>query len=81
MFNPVKVSIGVGNIPAKTIQQKIIYCTNEEGKLIGIRNLIREGFNPPILVFCEKIEKVENLYNNIKFFLPNISYIHSVYFL
>ena len=77
ILNSVKISIGSSRTPARTIQQKLIYCTNEEGKLIGIRNLIKDGFEPPMLIFVEGIHKLEYLYENIKYDLPKIYYLHS----
>ena len=77
IFDSLKISIGKNNIPAKHIYQEFIYCTNEEGKLIGIRNLFNEKIEFPILIFVEGINKLKSIYENIKFETPKISYIHS----
>ena len=77
IFDSLKISIGKNNIPAKHIYQEFIYCTNEEGKLIGIRNLFHEKIEFPILIFVEGINKLKSIYENIKFETPKISYIHS----
>ena len=77
IFDSIKISIGKNNIPAKHIYQEFIYCTNEEGKLIGIRNLFHEKIEFPILIFVEGINKLKSIYENIKFETPKISYIHS----
>ena len=77
ILNSVKISIGSSRTPARTINQKFIYCTNEEGKLIGIRNLIKDGFEPPMLIFVEGIQKSEFLFNSIRYDLPKVSCLHS----
>ena len=46
--NPVKVTVGVENAGASTIDQKLIFVTNEEGKMLAMRQLIQEGLKPPV---------------------------------
>ena len=77
IFNSIKISIGLANIPARHINQEFIYCTNEEGKLIGIKNLIHSNVEYPMLIFVEGINKLRNIYEKIKYEIPKISYIHS----
>ena len=77
IFDSLKISIGKNNIPARHINQEFIYCTNEEGKLIGIRNLLHEKIEFPILIFVEGRNKLKSIYENIKFEIPKISFIHS----
>jgi ATP-dependent RNA helicase DDX52/ROK1 len=76
-FDSIKISIGLSNIPARHIEQEFIYCTNEEGKLIGIRNLFKGKIEFPILIFVEGIKKLNSIYECIKYEIQNISLIHS----
>lgn len=48
---PCKVCIGVQNSTNPNIEQKIIYCGREDGKLHTIKQFIRDGFKPPMLLF------------------------------
>jgi ATP-dependent RNA helicase DDX52/ROK1 len=77
IVNSVRVSIGSNRIPARSIAQKFIYCTNEEGKLIGIRNIFRDGFETPMLIFVEGIHRLQYLYDNIKYDMPKTEFLHS----
>jgi ATP-dependent RNA helicase DDX52/ROK1 len=77
IVNSVRVSIGSNRVPARSISQKFIYCTNEEGKLIGIRNIFREGFETPMLIFVEGIHRLKYLYDMIKYDMPKTEYLHS----
>lgn len=76
-FDAISISIGLANIPARHIDQEFIYCTNEDGKLIGIRNIFRGKLEFPILIFVEGIKKLKAIYECVKFEIPKISYIHS----
>jgi ATP-dependent RNA helicase DDX52/ROK1 len=77
ILHPCKVSIGSNKVPARSVNQKFIYCTNEEGKLIGLRNLIKSGFEPPMLIFIEGREKLKSIYKSIKFDVPKTEFLHS----
>lgn len=51
MADPFKIIIDQQNIIAPTIQQEILYVGKEDGKLMTIRQIISNGFKPPMLVF------------------------------
>ena len=72
-FDAISISIGLANIPARHIDQEFIYCTNEDGKLIGIRNIFRGKLEFPILIFVEGIKKLKAIYECVKFEIPKIS--------
>ena len=76
-FNAINVSIGQANIPARHIDQEFIYCTNEDGKLIGVKNIFRGKIEFPILIFVEGVKKLKSIYEAVKYEVPKISYIHS----
>lgn len=77
IISAVKVSVGSNSQPARSIAQKLIYCTNEEGKLIGIQQLFKDGFEAPMLIFVEGMHRLRYLYDNIKFDMQKTSYLHS----
>lgn len=51
MTDALKVQIGIRNSTATTVDQKIVYTGREEGKLLALRQIIRDGFEPPMLIF------------------------------
>lgn len=77
IFDSIKVSIGAANIPAKSIKQKFVYCTNEDGKLIGIRNVFKDKIEFPMLIFVEGIQKLKAIYEAVQYEIPKISLLHS----
>jgi ATP-dependent RNA helicase DDX52/ROK1 len=51
MLDPIKVQIGIQNTTASTVEQKIVYVGREDAKLVTLRQSLREGFQPPMLIF------------------------------
>lgn len=77
IFDSVKIAIGLANIPARHIEQEFTYCSNEDGKLIGIKNIFKNKVEFPILIFVEGIKKLKAIYECIRYEIQKISYIHS----
>jgi ATP-dependent RNA helicase DDX52/ROK1 len=51
--DPVRVMIGQDNAGASSIDQRLVFVSNEEGKLLAIRQLVQEGLKPPVLIFLQ----------------------------
>nr|CEL64894.1 TPA: ATP-dependent RNA helicase, putative [Neospora caninum Liverpool] len=63
LHNPVHISIGAPNAAATSIEQELLFCTNEEGKLLALRTLHLTGkFVPPVLIFVQSKERAKQLY-------------------
>ncbi|QLL34533.1 hypothetical protein HG536_0G03950 [Torulaspora globosa] len=78
MMDPVRVIIGHKEAANANITQKIVYCGNEEGKLIAIRQLVQEGeFRPPVIIFLESIERAKALYHELIYDGLNVDVIHA----
>jgi ATP-dependent RNA helicase DDX52/ROK1 len=48
---PLRVTVGVRNSAASSVKQRLLFVGREAGKLLALRQLIREGVKPPTLVF------------------------------
>ena len=48
---PLRVTVGTRNSAASTVRQRLHFVGREAGKLLALRQLIREGLTPPVLVF------------------------------
>lgn len=46
-----RVQVGIRNATATAVDQKIMYVGREDGKLSTLRQIIRAGFEPPMLIF------------------------------
>lgn len=78
MDNPIRVIIGKKEAANLNINQKLIFCGNEEGKLIAIKQLIQEGqFKPPVIIFLESITRAKALYHEMMYDKINVDVIHS----
>lgn len=78
MMDPVRVIIGHKEAANANITQKLVYCGNEEGKLIAVRQLVQEGeFRPPVIIFLESIERAKALYHELIYDGLNVDVIHA----
>lgn len=78
MMDPVRIIIGHKDAANANIKQDIIYCGNEEGKLIAIRQLVQDGeFRPPVIIFLESITRAKALYHELMYDGLNVDVIHA----
>ena len=52
MNNHIKITCGAVNASVQ-VKQELVFVGQEEGKLIAVRNLLRKGIRPPILIFVQ----------------------------
>lgn len=78
MMDPVRVIIGHKEAANTDIEQSLVFCGNEEGKLIAIRQLVQEGeFRPPVIIFLESITRSKALYHELMYDGLNVDVIHA----
>ncbi|KAG5470866.1 hypothetical protein CUR178_02172 [Leishmania enriettii] len=64
--DPVRIIVH-GRRSANThVRQRLVFCGNELGKVVAMRNLVREGITPPVLVFVQSVERSKELYEEIR---------------
>lgn len=79
LLDPIKLIIGGKNNVLKTIKQKLIYCGNEYGKKIEVKNMIGRGeMIPPILIFVQSKERAIDLFDELRSEELKIECIHAV---
>ncbi|CCE62735.1 hypothetical protein TPHA_0D00940 [Tetrapisispora phaffii CBS 4417] len=78
MMDPIRVIIGHKEAANANIEQKLIFCGNEEGKLIAIKQLVQQGeFRPPVIIFLESITRAKALYHELMYDNLNVDVIHA----
>lgn len=78
MKDPIRVIIGHKEAASNTIQQKLVFTGNEEGKLLAIRQMIQEGeFKPPIIIFLQSITRAKALFHELLYDKLNVDVIHA----
>ncbi|KRT80864.1 helicase, partial [Oryctes borbonicus] len=73
----IRVTIGLRNAVTDTVDQELKFVGNEDGKLLAFRDLIRNGVNPPVLVFVQSKERAQQLFTELIYDGINVDAIHS----
>ncbi|XP_022901793.2 probable ATP-dependent RNA helicase DDX52 [Onthophagus taurus] len=73
----IRVTVGLRNSATSDVNQELLFVGNEDGKLIALRNLIRTGVNPPVLIFVQSKERAQQLFNELIYDGINVDAIHS----
>nr|KAF6455603.1 DExD-box helicase 52 [Rousettus aegyptiacus] len=75
--NVITVSIGARNSAVETVEQELLFVGSETGKLLAMRELIKKGFTPPVLVFVQSIERAKELFRELIYEGINVDVIHA----
>jgi len=75
--NAVSVRVGALQSATETIEQELLYCGNEHGKLVAFRELVRKGITPPVLVFVQSKERAQELFRELLYDGIHVDVIHS----
>lgn len=65
MNNPVRLIVEGRKNANPNVKQRLLFCGNELGKIVAMRNLIKEGIKAPVLIFVQSIERSKDLYDEI----------------
>ncbi|KAJ0062050.1 hypothetical protein NL108_015268, partial [Boleophthalmus pectinirostris] len=75
--NLVTVNIGHRNTAVETVEQELLFVGSEDGKLVAMRDIIKKGFLPPMLVFVQSIERARELFHELVYEGINVDVIHA----
>ncbi|XP_039149544.1 probable ATP-dependent RNA helicase DDX52 isoform X4 [Drosophila simulans] len=75
--NLVRITIGVQNSATETVQQELLFVGSEGGKLVAMRDLVRQGLQPPVLVFVQSKERAKQLFEELLYDGINVDVIHA----
>nr|XP_060613019.1 probable ATP-dependent RNA helicase DDX52 isoform X1 [Anolis sagrei ordinatus] len=73
----VSISIGARNAAAETVDQELLFVGSETGKLLAMRDFVKKGFAPPVLVFVQSIERAKELFRELIYEGINADVIHA----
>ena len=76
MVDPVRIQIGVKNATASTVHQNIVYVGREDAKLMTLRQSLKDGFEPPMLIFVQSKHRAKELYHELVYDGINVDVIH-----
>eukprot|EP00756_Hemistasia_phaeocysticola_P012167 Hpha_TRINITY_DN15176_c0_g24::TRINITY_DN15176_c0_g24_i1::g.127845::m.127845/K14779/DDX52, ROK1; ATP-dependent RNA helicase DDX52/ROK1 len=75
--NPCRVMIGARAAASSEVTQSLMYCGKEQGKATAIKDMLRQGIDPPVLIFVDKIERAKDLYQEFRVMGYEAAAIHS----
>uniref|UniRef100_A0A667Y5C0 Probable ATP-dependent RNA helicase DDX52 n=1 Tax=Myripristis murdjan TaxID=586833 RepID=A0A667Y5C0_9TELE len=75
--NLVSVNIGHRNTAVDTVEQELLFVGTENGKLLAMRDIIKKGFLPPMLVFVQSIDRARELFHELVYEGINVDVIHA----
>ncbi|KAK2181164.1 hypothetical protein NP493_409g08051 [Ridgeia piscesae] len=75
--NVIQVYIGAKNVAAESVKQELVFVGSEAGKLIAMRDIIRKGIQPPVLVFVQSKERAKELFHELIYDGINVDVIHA----
>uniref|UniRef100_A0A3Q3XFJ8 Probable ATP-dependent RNA helicase DDX52 n=1 Tax=Mola mola TaxID=94237 RepID=A0A3Q3XFJ8_MOLML len=75
--NLVSINIGHRNTAVETVEQELLFVGTENGKLLAVREIIKKGFLPPMLVFVQSIERARELFHELVYEGINVDVIHA----
>jgi len=66
LTEPLRIGVGDVNAAAAEVEQKLVFITNEDGKLFSFRQLVQEGqIKPPALIFVQSKERAKELFGEL----------------
>ncbi|XP_055912288.1 DEAD box protein 52 homolog [Eupeodes corollae] len=72
-----RVNIGQQNAATELVNQELLFVGSESGKLIAIRDLVREGLKPPVLIFVQSKDRAKQLFEELLYDGINVDVIHA----
>ncbi|XP_070135425.1 probable ATP-dependent RNA helicase DDX52 isoform X2 [Drosophila bipectinata] len=75
--NLVRVTIGIQNTATDSVQQELLFVGSESGKLVAVRDLVRQGLQPPVLVFVQSKDRAKQLFEELLYDGINVDVIHA----
>ncbi|XP_055684641.1 DEAD box protein 52 homolog [Lutzomyia longipalpis] len=73
----IKVSVGVRNSATDSVEQKLLFVGSEAGKLLAVRDIIKEGLQPPVLIFVQSKDRAQQLHGELLYDGINVEAIHA----
>ena len=61
MPRPIRLTVGERNSASSTIAQRMVFCGHEAGKLMALRQIIRDGIKPPVIIFTQSKDRAKVL--------------------
>lgn len=75
--NLARVNVGAQNAATEFVEQELLFVGSESGKLLAVRDLVRNGLKPPVLVFVQSRDRAKQLFEELLYDGINVDVIHA----
>ncbi|KAK2170523.1 hypothetical protein LSH36_2g03000 [Paralvinella palmiformis] len=75
--NLIQVYVGAKNAATESVNQELIFVGSEIGKLVAIRDMVKRGIEPPVLIFLQSKERAKELFHELIYDGINVDVIHA----
>uniref|UniRef100_F1KZ49 ATP-dependent RNA helicase n=1 Tax=Ascaris suum TaxID=6253 RepID=F1KZ49_ASCSU len=72
LHNVAMVCVGARNSAVDSVEQQLVFAGSEHGKVVAIRSLFQQGFEPPALIFVQSKDRARQLFSEMSAFEPPI---------
>uniref|UniRef100_A0A915BLV2 ATP-dependent RNA helicase n=1 Tax=Parascaris univalens TaxID=6257 RepID=A0A915BLV2_PARUN len=72
LHNVAMVCVGARNSTVDSVEQELVFAGSEHGKVVAIRSLFQQGFEPPALIFVQSKDRARQLFSEMSSFEPPI---------
>lgn len=66
-LSPIKITVGDENVAQLLVKQRLEYVMNEDGKRLGIKQLVAKGTSLPMLIFVQSKERAMQLFQELQY--------------
>uniref|UniRef100_A0A2A4K0Y6 Probable ATP-dependent RNA helicase DDX52 n=1 Tax=Heliothis virescens TaxID=7102 RepID=A0A2A4K0Y6_HELVI len=73
----INITVGQRNAATNLVDQELLFCGNENGKLVAFRQLVQQGLKPPVLVFVQSKDRAKQLFKELIYDGINVDVIHA----
>ncbi|KAF9423811.1 hypothetical protein HW555_000869 [Spodoptera exigua] len=73
----INITVGHRNAATNLVDQELLFCGNESGKLVAFRQLVQQGLKPPVLVFVQSKDRAKQLFKELIYDGINVDVIHA----
>ena len=77
LHDPVKVRIGMRVASSRNVEQRLVFSSTEEGKLLTVRQILSKGVTPPVLIFLDSKVRAQELWMELRGINLLVDHIHA----
>jgi len=77
LHDPIRIIVGRRGAATEDIKQSLLFVGQEAGKILAVRQHIRKGIKPPVIIFVQSKDRAQQLFRELVYDGLNVDVIHS----